>query len=203
MFNINTFKQTGLVYGGARPALFKVMLYLPSQLQVDNLSVTKFTFVCKSASLPASSVGSIDVSYFGRKIKVAGDRNFNDWRVSVLNDEDFSVRAMFESWSNAINRLVANVRDANLDMENYKADMEVVQYGKDGEAVRSYRIVGAFPTDIGEIGLNWDQQNSVEEFDVSFAFDWFEPEIETSSKKAGGVNAYKDQAWVDGPEGDQ
>lgn len=200
-FNISTFKENGLVYGGARPSLFNVFLSVPTGIGIDLVSVDKFRFVCRTAELPESTVGSIDIPYFGRRIKVAGERNFASWAVTVMNDEDFSVRAMFEAWSNAMNRMVANVRDPALSTEQYKVDMEIFQYGKDGSTIRSYKLVGAFPTQIGSISLAWDSQNAIEEFSVNFEYDYWVPGIETSDKKAGGVNAYGSLAEANGPNG--
>jgi hypothetical protein len=200
-FNISTFKNNGLVYGGARPALFSVILSVPTGINISNVSVQKFTFVCKSAELPSFTVGDVKANYFGRAIKLAGDRTFEDWDVSVMNDEDFSVRALFEAWSNAINRLVSNVRDPNLATEEYKTDLVVIQYAKDGTEIRSYKIVGAWPSKIGAIALDWDSQNQFESFPVTFCYDYFEPLLETSNKKAGGVNVYGGQTKVDGPSG--
>ena len=200
-FNISAFKANGLVYGGARPSLFNVFMSVPAGIGIDNVSKDKFRFVCKTAELPESAVGTIEVPYFGRKIKVAGDRSFADWSVSVLNDEDFSVRSMFETWSNALNRLVANVRDAAVSTENYKVDLDIYQYGKDGSTIRAYTLIGAFPTTIGPIGLNWESANQIEEFTVNFAYDYWIPLVETSDKKAGGVNTYGTQAKQDGVNG--
>lgn len=200
-FNINTFKSNGLVYGGARPSLFSVYLSVPQGIGIDSVSVDKFRFVCRAAELPASAVSSIEIPYFGRKIKVAGERAFADWSVTVMNDEDFAVRALFETWSNALNRMVSNVRDPNINAENYKADLEIIQYGKDGNVIRSYQLVGAFPTEIGNIGLDWDSANAVESFSVNFSYDYWLPVTEQSDKKAGGVNLYGTAAVTDGPLG--
>jgi hypothetical protein len=200
-FNINTFKQRGLVYGGARPSLFNVFLSVPQGIGIDNVSADKFRFVCRTAELPASDVGSFDIPYFGRKVKLAGDRTFTDWSVTVMNDEDFAVRSMFETWSNAMNRLVSNVRDPVINAEQYKADLEVIQYSKDGGEIRSYNIVGAFPTQIGSINLDWDSGNSVETFTVNFAYDYWIPGTETSDKRAGGTNVYGAAAQQDGISG--
>jgi len=200
-FNISAFKSNGLVYGGARPSLFNVFMSVPAGLGIDNASVDKFRFVCKTAELPESTISSIDVPYFGRRIKVAGERAFADWSVTVMNDEDFAVRSMFEAWSNALNRLVSNVRDPNVNAENYKADLEILQYGKDGTLLRSYQIVGAFPTEIGNIQLDWDSANAVESFAVNFSYDYWIPVTEQSDKKAGGVNLYGVAATTDGPLG--
>lgn len=200
-FNISAFKSNGLVYGGARPSLFNVFMSAPAGIGIDNVSVDKFRFVCKTAELPESTVGQIEIPYFGRRIKVAGERSFNDWAVTVMNDEDFSVRSMFETWSNAINRLVSNVRDPAVAIENYKVDLDVIQYGKDGSTIRSYQLIGAFPTTIGAIGLNWETANAIEEFGVNFAYDYWVPLVETSDKKAGGVNTYGAQTTQDGVNG--
>lgn len=200
-FNIATFKTNGLVYGGARPSLFNVFLSVPGGIGIDNVSVQKFTFVCRTAELPEMTISNIEVPYFGRKIKVAGERTFADWSVTVMNDEDFSVRAMFEAWNNAINRLVSNVRDPNLSAEQYKTDLEIFQYGKAGEILRSYTLIGAFPLQLGAISLGWDSANAVEEFTVNFSYDYWVPGVEASDKKAGGVNLYGPSVIVDGPQG--
>lgn len=200
-FNISAFKSNGLVYGGARPSLFNVFMSVPAGIGIDNVSVDKFRFVCRTAELPESNISQIEIPYFGRRIKVAGERSFNDWAVTVLNDEDFSVRSMFETWSNAINRMVANVRDPAISTENYKVDLDVIQYGKDGSTIRAYQLVGAFPTQIGAIGLNWETANAIEEFTVNFAYDYWVPLVESSDKKAGGVNTYGAQAEQDGVNG--
>lgn len=198
-FNINAFKEAGLVYGGARPSLFNIYLTVPGGIGIDNISVQKFSFVARAAELPASTIASFDVPYFGRKIKVAGDRTFTDWRVTVMNDEDFSVRAMFEAWSNAINRMIANVRDPILNAEQYKTDVEILQYGKDGSPLRSYLLVGAFPTVVDAISVDWNTTNNIEEFAVTFSYDYWVPNLQTSDKKAGGVNVYNPA--IDGPAG--
>ena len=200
-FNINTFKTNGLVYGGARPSLFNVVLSVPPNIGISTTSVQKFSFMCKSAELPPFSVAPINVGYFGRKIKVAGDRIFTDWNVSVMNDEDFAVRSLFEMWSNSMNRLVSNVRDTAVDDEGYKADFQVNQYSKEGELLRQYTMTGAWPANIGAIALDWDSTNSIEMFPVSFSYDWFEPSVESNSKAAGGINTYISTVDQDGPLG--
>jgi hypothetical protein len=188
-FNISTFKTRGLVYGGTRPTLFEVYLTPPTGIGADQDSHDKFRFTCRAASLPAATIQSIDVGYFGRKIKVQGDRTFADWQVTVMNDEDFLVRSMFEKWSNALNRMESNIRDPNFstDENSYKVDMDVLQYGKDGSLIRQYTIIGGFPTDVSEIALDWDTTNQIETFTVRFAYDYWLPAVEE-------VNAYLSDA---------
>jgi hypothetical protein len=147
--------------------------------------------MCQAAALPPASMSSIDVPYFGRKIKVAGERTFENWQLTIMNDEDFKVRSLFERWSNALNALESNVRGQGLDQENYKADLDVIQYGKDGKRIRSYTIIGAFPTDISAIELNWNTTGSVETFTSTLAYDYWIPQDET--QVYGGDNSYLGQ----------
>ena len=172
--------------GGARPTLFEVYLTPPPGIGVDQNSQDKFRFTCRGASLPASTIQSIDVGYFGRKITVQGDRTFQDWSVTVMNDEDFGVRSMFEAWHNAINTIVSNVRLQSASREEYKTVLDVTQFSKDGEILRTYQLVGAFPTSVAGIGLGWDSQNAIEEFAVNFSYDYWLPVIENASGKTAG-----------------
>lgn len=190
-FNISTFKTRGLRFGGARPALFEVYLSIPGGVQATAGSDDKFRFTCRAAQIPASTVGSVDIGYFGRKIKVSGDRTFADWTVTVMNDEDFLVRSMFEKWSNSLNRLVSNVRDGAyaFNENSYKATMNVIQYSKDGTPIRAYDIIGAFPTTVEAIDLNWDTTNQIETFNVTFSYDYWLPAPELE-----GFNAYAAKA---------
>ena len=178
-FNINTFRSRGLTLGGARPSLFEVILKVPDFAAANAESEQKFRFTCRAAALPAATLGTIEVPYFGRTIKLAGDRTFTDWTVTVMNDEDFLVRSMFEKWSNELNKLQANVRKAYGSENDYKAVMNVVQYSKDGKQIRSYDIIGAFPTSVDAIELNWDSTNQVETFGVTFAYDYWLPSAGT------------------------
>jgi hypothetical protein len=195
-FDLNTFLQSGLPYGGARPSLFVIEFNYPTGIltsasiassSTSSIGNAKSRLTCKAGSLPESSVSEIEVGYFGRKIKVAGERTFQDWLVTVINDEDFIMRAMLESWSNAINRLEANVRDLSFDNEGYKADLIVRQFAKDGTEIRNYTIIGAWPSLVSAIGLDWDQGNAIEYFTVTWAYDYWLPSLELST---GGAVTY-------------
>ena len=187
-FNVNEFISHGLQYGGARPSLFEVILTPPPGINLTPESVKKLRLMCQAANLPPSTMSSIEVPYFGRKIKIAGERTFSDWQLTILNDEDFKVRSLFEKWSNTLNSLEANLRGNNLNVENYKADIQVIQYAKDGRKIRAYGIIGAFPTDVSAIDLNWNTTGSVETFTVGLAYDYWLPTNET--QVYNGDNAY-------------
>jgi hypothetical protein len=178
VFSINQFKQSGLVYGGARPSLFQVIVNqdVTSGLTLPSTALTKLPFVCRASQLPASMIETIRVPYMGRTIKVAGSREFEDWNVVIMNDEDFLVREMFESWQNSINALEANLRDPALAQEGYKVDFNVRQFSIDGTIIRSYKIVGAYPSRVSSIDLDWDAANQIETFSVVFSYDYWIPD---------------------------
>jgi hypothetical protein len=199
-FNLNTFLQSGLPYGGARPSLFVIEFNYPVGVLTNAPVATSATsgtgnaksrLTCKAGSLPESSVSVIEVGYFGRRIKVSGERTFQDWLVTVINDEDFIMRAMLEAWSNAINRLESNVRDPTFDNEGYKADLIVRQFAKDGTEIRDYTIIGAWPSLVSAIGLDWDQGNAIEYFTVTWAYDYWLPSLELAT---GGALQYASAA---------
>ncbi len=176
-FNINGFKANGLPFGGARPSQFQVMLFPPFNSPTNE----RLRFMIKAAGLPSSDLDHIDVSYFGRKMKVAGDRNFAPWTVSCINDEDFPIRSTLEKWSNDINTLVSNRIDPALWPTGYKTEAEVHQFGKAGEVIRAYRFSGLFPTTVEAIGLDWEAQSTIEYFDCQFVYDYWEPINQSSS----------------------
>jgi hypothetical protein len=176
-FNIENFKSGGLTLGGARPALFDVIIKMPTD--IGDFAETKINLTCRAAQLPAATVGSIDIGYFGRMIKVAGDRTFADWTITVMNDEDFVARAAFEAWSNYINQLQNNTRLADSsEIATYKTDLEVRQYSKSGNMLRKYIVSGAFPTTVDAIDLNWETQNQIETFGVTFSYDYWYPSFD-------------------------
>ena len=171
-FNINEFKSRGLTKGGVRPSLFQVQIN--PNIGEDANAVEKFTFTCRASEVPAATVDSINVPYFGRQVKLAGDRTFADWSVTVMNDEDYLVRNMFEDWSNKINQLVGNTK--LLPGNSYKfSDALVTQFSKDGTIIREYNFVGIFPVSISNMALDWDTTNAIQTFDVTFAYDYWVP----------------------------
>jgi hypothetical protein len=186
-FNVNSFRANGLKLGGARPTQFEVFIFPPFGSNASK----NIQFLARATQIPPAPLDSIPVPYFGRKIKIAGDREFPDWTVTILNDESFDIRVMMESWSNRINTMVSNVQDESMFPMTYKSTAKVIQYGKRGNAIRAYDFVGIFPTNVDAIPLDWDQTNTVEQFDVTFAYDYWIPDNEfvTSPDDFTGVSA--------------
>lgn len=167
-FNINEIRSQ-LIGGGARPTLFQVQITNP----VNGAGDLKVPFMCKAAALPTSNLGTIEVPYFGRKIKVAGDRTFDEWTVTIINDEDFLIRNAMEEWMNSINLHQQNTRLGSSSPSEYKSQASVQQYGKDGQILRTYNFNGIFPTNVSEIAMAWDTNDTIEEFTVTFQYDWW------------------------------
>lgn len=182
-FNINEFVSNGLPLGGARPTLFEVTIKFPQGPGFTSEFITtgqdRLRFTCKASTIPASNIASIDVGYFGRKVKVSGDRTFDDWDVTVLNDEDYSVRRAFEEWHSAMNRIVENRKIAAQPGEQaptgYKGTALVTQFGKTGNIISQYTFVNIFPVNIQAMGLDWDSTNNIQTFAVRFAYDYWLP----------------------------
>lgn len=165
--------KSNLQFGGARNNLFEIRMVLPSFAQNSGVASTKLTFMAKSGSLPASSLPSVEVPYFGRVVHVAGDRVFAPFNCTIINDEDFVVRNALESWSNYIKSHDGNLASTARPLD-YCADFEVIQYGKTGNVIKTYKFISAYPTEISEIGLDWGNNNSVEEFNVTFVMSHWE-----------------------------
>lgn len=167
-FNVNNFIQ-GMAKDGVRTNLFEIVFIDAGQ---------NFTIRAKSSALPASSLGQATAFYFGRLAKFAGNRTFADWTVSILMDEpDFvsGPRAALEIWSNRMNAHVGNSRDAgSLTPASYQKDATVIQYGKSGDKIATYLMRGCFPIDIGAIPLDWGNNDTIAEFSVTFAMQYWE-----------------------------
>ena len=127
-------------------------------------------FIVDATSIPESQLGNIPVPYFGRIINFAGDRTYDPWQVTIMNDEDFAVRNALEAWSDSINAKVRNVRD-NVD---YKSIAIVTQLSKTGQSLRTYRFNGIYPSRIDPIRLDWSDTNQFERFNVQFTYDYWD-----------------------------
>ncbi len=161
-------------FGGARPTLFDITLPFP--VASPNVAAsTKLTFSAEAASLPADTVSSIVVNYFGRQTKWPGDRTFDDWSITVINDEDFIVRNAFEAWMSALNSHYGNLRsESAVPTSGFAVDAIVKQYGRTGEGIKGYKFVGMFPTSVTPIEVAWGSTDTIERFNVSLAYQWWE-----------------------------
>lgn len=187
-FNVQEFRSS-LLFDGARPSLFDVTMVFPAIVATGGTAAgavgtasQQVTFKAKSSSLPGDSISSIPVNYFGREIKVAGTRAFTDWSFTVINDEDFVIRNAFERWMSGLNSHVGNLRLPEfMNSVGYQTDAYVTQYSKEGAILKQYKMIGCFPTDVSAIDLDWASGDQIEEFAVTFSYQWWESILTTDS----------------------
>lgn len=177
-------KMTG---GGARPNLFEVVLQFPISAPTDTDTLQKTRFLVKAAALPASNIGPIEVPFRGRVLKLAGDRTFDTWTITVLNDTDFSIRSAFEKWMNSMNRM----EDATgtQDPAFYQSDAYVYQLDRDGSTLRTYRFHDIFPNNLSSMDLNYESTDQIHEFTVEMQVQWWEA-IKGTGRNAGGEDIF-------------
>jgi hypothetical protein len=175
--------KTKLSGGGARANLFEVELYFPDGLGLVSDDVSRF--MVKGAELPGSTVSAISIPFRGRQLKVSGDRTFAPWTITVINDTNFTLRNSFEKWMNFMNRNDDNA--GVITPSNYQKEMYVHQLGrgtvnqnqipKTADQIpihKTYKFYGAFPTDITPIALSYDSVDTIEEFSVTFEYQWWD-----------------------------
>lgn len=174
-FNVGAFRAN-MTKDGARANLFEVNLQPPS---ADSGIVPKIKYMAKAAQLPGSTIGMAQLSYFGRELKFPGNRTFPDWTITIINDEDFDIRNTMERWMAGINSHTSNLRSTQFKegplANGYSVDADVYQYGKTGGTpIKSYKFYGMFPIDISPIELDWGTNDAIEEFTVTFAYQYWE-----------------------------
>ena len=170
-----------LVGGGARPNMFEVNITLPTGVQGQSDFDQDIRFMIKAAEIPAANIGNIPVPFRGRILPVAGDRTFDPWTVTVINDAKFNIRDALEQWSNLINDLQFDVGDIN--PADYQTKAEVFQLSRQGKSVgassvgsedivtlRQYDFEGIYPNAVSSIPLDYGATDQIEEFQVTFNY---------------------------------
>jgi len=175
MANINDFKAK-LAGGGARPNQFKVTMPFPGYAQVGG-EIEELAFLCKVTQLPAMTVGMVTVPFRGRQIKIAGDRTFADWTITVINDTNFKLRNAFERWQNGINNMTDG--EGLTNPADYQVDAFVDQLDRNGATIKSYTLRGAYPIEVAAIELDYGNNDTIEEFQVTFNYQYFESNTTT------------------------
>jgi hypothetical protein len=168
VLGVDDFKAK-LAGGGARPNLFKATINFPAYAGGD---VENTSFMCEAAQLPGSSLGLITIPFRGRQLKVAGDRVYDTWTPTIINDTDFNVRNAMERWMNGINAHSANT--GLTSPVDYEADLLVEQLDKDESVLKKYTFRGCFPTAISPIDLAYGSNDDIERFSVEFQVQYWE-----------------------------
>lgn len=184
---IDDFKAS-VVSDFARPNLFQVDINFPTGIINESALATLGKFTVRAANLPSSQIGVIEVPFRGRVLKIAGDRTFEPWTITVMNDSKFILRNAFELWANAIQAANENFTAAGTlgdasDSTGYFADMSVHQLArdvKDGDApklLKSYKFYNVFPSNISAIDLDFGNNDAIEEFTVELQVQYWAPEV--------------------------
>jgi len=184
---LDSFKSK-LTGGGARPNLFECVIPVPTWARPDGVNDfdEKLRLLVKTAGLPASTISPIQIPFRGRTLSVAGDRSFDSWTITVINDADFGIRRCFEKWMNGINKHEDTSGYINPNgTDGYQQTIAVHQLGRSPyvkgnisnsavPVLRSYKLYGAWPSNVGAIPLSYDETNSIEQYDVTFEVQWWE-----------------------------
>lgn len=164
---------------GARPTLFAVTINWPDGVSAAGANVTA-PLLIKSTTIPQMNLGQIEVPFMGRTVKVAGDRTFDDWETTIINDQGYLVRSRLEAWNNAINGMRSNAQ--SLPPLGYRSTANVIQFDRSGIPIRTYNMVNIWPQTIDSIDLDWESTDTIEEFSVTWAYDYF-----TASGPTGSI----------------
>ena len=177
--NIQEFRSR-MTGGGARSNLFEVEITFPENIGISESSVSdKVPFLVKAAEIPASNLGNIPVPYRGRVLPIAGDRTFDPWTVTIINDTDFLIRDAMEKWSNSINDI--QTAQGQVNPEEYQKSARVFQKSRLGEGpgdterdLRIYKFEGIYPNVVSSIPLDFGATDQIEEFQVTFNYLFYE-----------------------------
>ena len=175
MPNINDFKAK-LAGGGARANQFKVTMPFPGYSVVGG-ETQQMAFLCTTAQLPGMTISETPIPFRGRTLYIAGDREFEPWTVTILNDTDFLVRNGLERWMNGMNNMTDN--EGLTNPVDYQVDAFVDQLDRNGSVLKTYTLRGTFPTTLAPIDLSYSDNSAVETFSCTFRYQYFETDTTT------------------------
>jgi len=175
MANISDFVSK-LKGGGARANQFKVTMPFPGFAAVGG-ETESMAFLCSATTLPASTVGEVIVPFRGRNIYMAGDREFEQWSTTIINDTDFLIRNAIERWSNGMNNMSDN--EGLVNPVDYQVDAFVDHLDRNGNTIKSYTFRGMFPVSVGSIALTYDPATALETFECTWRYQYWESNTTT------------------------
>ena len=181
-FTPSTFKTKLASAGGpARPSLYKVKINQGTSGALT-LSATE-TILVKAASMPASNIAPLAVNYAGRAYKWQGFRTYDIWNVTVLNDESFSIRNNMMTWMRKISGMMDGSRSTTFGVTQAEGNATITQIGIDGKDKKNYKFYNLWPTEIGEIAVDWSN-DAIEEYTIGFAYDHWSSGTDANSSNA-------------------
>jgi hypothetical protein len=190
----------GKVNQGVRPNLFLASINFPGTAGTVGLPTGTddkdlVNLLCKSAALPASNLGVIEVPFRGRTVKIAGDRTFDTWTATFINDRNMVIRNAMERWMRSMNAHEANTAELYTpnNSQGYTADITIAQLERDasvgGGVLRNYKLWGCFPTNVSQIDLAYDSNDQIEDFTVEFQLQYWTVESPTGGALSSGASS--------------
>ena len=178
-FSISTFTSK-FTSGGARPNLFQITLSPPTG--VTSTGSANIKYHCRAAQIPSSTVQTYEVPYFGRNVKHAGDREFTEFTTTFINDEAFQMRTIFDNWMHKLNQHRDNKPGVNLGSRtSYTSTVTLETFKKVGTLDQKWEFKGCWPSGISDIPLSWDTTNAIQEFTVTWQYDFFTHDLKATT----------------------
>ena len=186
----------------SRPNLFKCVVDFPTGVVGKDEASKLGEFTVRAANLPATQLGIVEVPYRGRVLKIAGDRTFEPWTITIMNDKNFVLRNAFESWAQGVQEYTQNVTTVGTDVNSYFKDMRVIQYDRFGDlkdsadaeaepnVLAEYRFYDTFPTNVAAIDLDYGSNDAISEFTVELQVQYWKP-VYKGEKTEGGKQTKK------------
>ena len=166
---LSTFKSA-LAFGGARPSLFDISVSKPTAMGLTGVFTDMATH-CNVSAIPPLTVTPIERQYFGRTVKIPGDMVFGDLNTTIINSEKYSVRNVIDEWMDGINSHVGN--ESYSDSTSWAGEVTLTQYSKDGESLMTWTFIDCWPQTVSEIALSYDTASDIEQFDVTWAYNYY------------------------------
>lgn len=181
-FNVERFKSS-LSNGGARPNQFAVQLSFPTYVSNQSVAVNRAPFLVNIAELPGQTVNPAIVQYRGREVKFAGDRIYAPWTITVLNDSDMSIRTAMEQWMLGMEDYETKI--GRIQPSQYQRDLDIFQLDRNGNTLKSYKLVNSFPVEVSPVGLDFGANDQISQFTVTFQYQHF---LVDNGPRSGVVN---------------
>lgn len=170
---------------GARPNQFRVILTFPNWVPTGPLATVQAGFLVNATALPESTVSTAPVMYRGRQIPFAGERQFAPWSVSIMNDTSFVIRNALETWQQGINQNETN--RGRTVANQYQCNAIVQQLDRNDMVLKQYQMIDIWPSEIGNIPLNYSQNDVIEEFPVTFQYSYWTSDITSTVGIEGAI----------------
>ena len=138
----------------------------------------------KAGSVPAQSLGILQLPFRGRVAKVPGDRAYAEWTFTMIDstgvNDGRNYRREFERWHEALNKHRENVVTSqdilNGTNPNIYTQWSVQQLDMTGAVLpdRTITLVNCWPAEVGAIDLSYDAADTITEYSVTLAYDYIE-----------------------------